>query len=466
MKHSLLFIVILLNFSVSGQTNSAADSLSTISVKADQLVSSWMDTRHAPGLALAVIQDGSIVKLTYYGQSNVETKSPVTGESVFMIASLTKQFIAAAIILLQQDGRLSLDDHPGKYIDSLPGTWDDITIRQLLSHTSGIIRDPVDYHPYMKQPVLSVIRSMYTLPLNAKPGESWLYSNAGYYVLAEIISRVSGQEWDRFILERILAPAGLNSVRVINAEDLVTDRVSGYHYNNSTRKLMNAENWIAVRPSGAFAATLKDMAAWDIFLETSPLINKEAKQLLWTPATLNNQKQTNYGFGYYTDPFLGHNRVHHDGQYPGFRSEYQHFIDDRLGIIILSNLDNSGLESLSLQIAALYKHELAPPAFKVSVSVPSQNVAERDIPITITVRAEGKTAPGSVMEMEIWDASNKPVNKQNRQNETFEVSKDKTFQLHWTPPAPGTYTVNVGIFGPRWSIPFSWNEKAAVLSVK
>lgn len=436
-----------------------------ISAKVDEMINAWMQNRHIPGLALAVIREGKIIKLQSYGQANIETGTPVTEESVFMTASLSKQFIATAVLLLQQEGRLSLDDRAAKYIDSLPVSWNEITIAQLLSHTSGIIRDPSDYHPYTDQPVMEVIRSMYDVPLRTKTGEQWLYSNVGYYILAELITRVSGKPWDSFITERIFTPAGMKNTRTTSVKDIVAHRAAGYHY--TTGGILNAENWIAVRPSGAFLSTIRDLAVWDIFLDKSNLLNEQSRRLLWTPTVLNSQKPVLYGLGWYVESFLGRARVHHDGQYPGFRADYERFSDDRLSVIILANLDNGGLESLALQTAALYEPNLVPPPFGVTVSAPGQAVDKGVVvPIEISVTDKGKAAPGTVMEMEIWDESGKPVNKQNRQNENFAPAETKTFNFSWTPVQPGVYTVNIGVYGPRWTPSYSWNVKLATITVR
>lgn len=460
----VLAIVFATAFPVAAQQTAPGTGM-PVSERVDVLVKAWMQDRHVPGLALAVIRDGKIAKLQSYGLANIETGTPVTDESVFMVASLSKQFIATAVLLLQQEGRLSLDDKAAKYIDSLPGSWGEITIAQLLSHTSGIVRDPADYHPYTEQPVMSVIRSMYDVPLYAKTGEQWLYSNVGYYVLAELITRVSGKPWDSFIAERIFVPAGMTNTRTASAKDIIARRAAGYHYTSGGT--INAENWIAVRPSGAFLSTIGDLAAWDIFLDKSKLLDERSRRLLWTPALLNNQKPVQYGMGWYVESFLGRTRVHHDGQFPGFRADYERFGDDRLSIIILANLDNSGLESLALQTAALYEPNFAPPSFNVTVSAPSEATGTGTaIPIEITLTDKDKAAPGTVMEMEIWDESGKPVNKQNRQRENFEPAESRKFNLLWTPLKPGIYTVNVGVYGPRWTPSYSWNMKLATITVR
>ena len=151
-----------------------------------------MREMNIPGLSLAVLRDGKVIKTSGYGVANIETDTPATAETEYRIASLSKQFIAAAVLLLVQDGKIKLDDKASLYLDQPPAAWEDITLRQLLTHTSGISRDPADYHPYVQQPITDVIHAAYALPLSFQPGQGWLYSNVGYYILAEVITKASG----------------------------------------------------------------------------------------------------------------------------------------------------------------------------------------------------------------------------------------------------------------------------------
>lgn len=359
----------------------------------DEFVKGYLRDMQVPGLALAGLKDGQVIKMSAYGQANLEMGTPVTLESVFMIASLSKQFISVTILLLQQDGKLALDDKVSRYIDGLPDTWKDISLRQLLTHTSGISRDPSDYHPYTEQPVSDVIRSMYAMPLNALPGEKWLYSNVGYFVLAEVTTRVSGKPWDTFIAERIFAPAGLTSTRTSSTKDIIPHRVSGFH--RTPDGLINAENWIAVRPSGAFLSTIKDLAKWDAFLDKGSLLTASNRQLKWTPGTLNDKTPVIYGLGWYVESFLGRARLHHDGQFPGFRADYERFSDGHLTVIILANLDNSRIESLAIKVAGFYQFALKTPPFSISVkTAPDAVPSGSPIAIKITARDGRQTIRG------------------------------------------------------------------------
>ena len=445
--------------------NAGAQDRSVLDRKADSIVKKWMEASHTPGAALGVIRDGHPLYIQFYGMANVETGTPVTKECVFMIASISKQFIATAILLLAQEGKLQPDTPAMHYISELPAAWKDITVRQLLSHTSGLIRDPAEYHPYTEQPIMAVIRSMYNLPLNSMPGDRWVYSNAGYFVLAEIISRVSGESWDAFIKKYIFQPAGMIRMVTNSAKDIISSRISGYHQDGNL--MINAENWTAVRPSGAFSSTMEDMIKWDQFQDTGHLLTEQNKKLMWTPAVLNNKQPTAYGFGWYVESFLGRSRIHHDGQYPGFRSDYERFADDHLHIIILTNADNRSPEGLALNIAGIYEPGLNPPPFGISVREPEVSTsAGKPVTVNIDVRNEGKAAPGSVVEMEIWNEKGQPVYKQNSKDQNFTAGAASLYSYSWTPDKPGTYTVNVGVYGPHWVLGYAWKTNLSRIIVK
>lgn len=430
----------------------------------DDYVKKRMQEMHIPGLSLAVVKEGKIIKASGYGLANLETNTPAAPETAYKTASLSKPFIAAAILLLMQEGKIGLDDKVSKYLDGSPDTWKEITIRHLLTHTSGIVRDPSDYHPYNEQPVTDVVKSVYPVPLSFQPGEKWLYSNVGYYVLAEVITKVSGQAWNEFISERLLAPALMTSTRTTTVKDIVPHRANGYQQRDN--RMINAENWIGVRPSGAFLSTVLDLAKWDAFLYSDSVLSASSHKLMWTPATLNDKTSVDYGFGWYVDSFLGRARIHHEGQFPGFRSDYERFEGDKLTVIVLADTDDASVESLAIKIAGFYEPALATPPFTLSAEVPAAAITNGDpVTIRITAKDEGNAAPDTVVEMEIWDASGKTVYKQHKANESFAAGQTNTYAFSWTPAKAGKYTVNVGAYGPKWIASYAWKQNAATITV-
>ncbi len=455
-----LSLVVFLCSSAAAQENNVSTN-----IQIDSLIKKWMEDTHTPGLALGILQRGHLAKVKTYGIADVENGAPVTDESVFMIASLSKQFISFAILLLEQEKRLSLEDPAAKYITELPDPLNKITIHQLLNHTSGLVRDPENYHPYDRQAVMEVIKSMYTVPLIAQPGDKWLYSNAGYFILAEIITRVSGSAWDTFITKKLFIPAGMVKTRTGTFSEIIPGRVAGYNY--TKQGLVNTEKWIAVRPSGAFVSTINDMVKWDNFLDTTHILSPERKNLLWKPTKLNNGTPLHYALGWYAEPFLGTPRIHHDGQYPGFRSDYERFPAEGLTLIILSNLDNRPLESLAIKTAGILTPKLTLPPFKIRVTVPEKIVVgDQKIPIDITITDEGKDIVNSLVEMEIWDENGKSVYKQNAEGLNFNATEPKQLHFSWSPQKAGRYTVNIGVYGPRWAFSYAWMTNLVTIKVQ
>jgi CubicO group peptidase (beta-lactamase class C family) len=325
----------------------------------DQYIKGEMHRRHIAGLSLAVIKNSKILKAKGYGLANVETATPATPETVYKIGSLSKQFLAVAILLLAQDERLHLDDKISKYLDGTPATWKDITIRHLLTHTSGLVEDPPGFEPFKTRPDADIIRAAYSAKLLFVPGEKFSYSNLGYFLIAEIIHKVSGKPWSGFVSERVLAPAGMATTRTTTTTDIVPHRASGYLWNNG--KLENAENWVAVRPSGAYLSTVLDMARWNEALCSGAILSPSMRDQMWTPVKLNNGKTYPYGFGWNLGPWQGHKRVYHDGELPGFDCDFERFVDDEVTVIVMFNTMSADPKKIALHIAGLYVPALASP---------------------------------------------------------------------------------------------------------
>jgi CubicO group peptidase (beta-lactamase class C family) len=445
-------------------TSATARGQQSESNQVDEYVKQRMRESPIPGLSLAVVKDGKVVKASGYGAANLETGTPAGPETEYRIASISKQFIATAILLLVQEGKIGVDDKAAKYLVGAPESWSQISIRQLLTHTSGIPRDPADYHPYREQPIAEVIQSTYELPLSFQPGEKWLYSNVGYYVLAEVISRASGVPWDAFISEHLFAPAQMSATQTGTAVGIVPHRASGYQWTNAGAA--NAENWIAVRPSSAFLSTVLDLAKWDVFLTSSGFLNDSSRKMIWSPAKLNDGAPVDYGFGWYVDSFLGRTRIHHDGQYPGFRSDYERFEQDKLSVMVLANSDRVNLGSMAIKIAGIYEPKLSAPPFALSADVPSGLATlGHSVEITVTATDQGNAAPDSLVEMEIWDESGVVVYKEHQAGQNFAERESKALRFSWTPARPGKYSVNVGAYGPKWVASYSWKENAASILV-
>lgn len=360
----------------------------------DNYLQAQMRWQHIPGLSVMIVREGHLAKAKGYGLANLETGTPATAETQFKLASLSKQFVAAGIMVLNQDGQIHLDDHVNKYIDDVPESWRAITIRHLLTHTSGIVKDSAAFDPFKAQPDIDVIRSVYDKSLQFQPGDAWSYSNIGYYVLAEIIHRVTQEPWVEFIQKNALQKAGISGEHSVDPALIIVGRASGYEVRGST--IHNAEVWSAVRPSGGFLASALDLALWDEALNGDRVLNSDSRKLMWSPVRLNNQKTFGYGFGWFVEEPNGHPRVHHDGGVPGFSCDYEKFPDDHLAVAVLANVGERDLRDVAIGVAALMIPELQPP--------PSPAIADNEPQVTERLRevidelAQGKLAQGQFSE--------------------------------------------------------------------
>ena len=322
----------------------------------DDFVKRAMEKWHIAGLSLAVVRDGKVVKVRGYGFANVETGTRATAETVYKIGSVSKQFLASAILLLAGDRKLSLHDSASNYLDGCPATWKEITVENLLHHTSGLPEDPPGYDPYKTQSDAEMIKSAYSTPLLFKPGEKLSYSNLGYFVLAEIIRKVSGEPWDQFVRERIFAPAGMIHTLTTSASAIIPDRASGYSWKFD--HLEHAEDTIAVRPSGAFLSTALDMAKWDSALTSHSVLSPSIEEQLWTPALMNDGSLLPYGCGWGLGPWFGHKRVAHNGYLPGFLCDFERFVDDKITVIVLTNTVSGDPSMIACKVAGFFAPDL------------------------------------------------------------------------------------------------------------
>jgi CubicO group peptidase (beta-lactamase class C family) len=361
----------------------------------DTYLRAEMANQRLPGLAVAVLRDGKPVSVRTLGVANIELKVPVTRDTVFKIGSVSKQFIATGIMLLVRDGKVRLDDPLAKYFDDAPEAWKPITLRQLLSHTSGLVRESPGFDGLKAQSDADVIRKAYEVPLQSAPGEKWAYCNLGYFILAETIHRVSGQPWPQFMTERVFKPLGMTATRTTDTLDIVPHRANGYLYRDNEQH--NVGPLLALRPSGAFLSTITDLMKWEAALHDGVVLSKEEQAQMLTPMKLTDGSATRYGFGWMLDDVRGHHRVHHGGTLPGFRAEFSRY-DDSLGVIVLVNADSARTDAIALEVANYYIRGLSPdrPVVKLPAAALADYVGryklDGDNFLTIAVDGPGLSA--------------------------------------------------------------------------
>ncbi len=349
MKIKIFTFFLLISTVVYGQVDST-----------DLIVKKIMSEQKIVGLSLAVIKNGNPIVNKGYGLANVEHNVPVTSQTVIRLGSLSKQFFTTAILKLQEEGKLNIEEHVHKFFPDAPETWKPIQVKHLMSHTSGLKREGPAYNNSIIQPDLVIIKSAYDLPLDFKTGEKYQYCNLGYYMLAEIIKQVSGMPWQDYIKEKLFMPAGMKNSGMTDFYPIIHNRANGYMRKNGV--LINADAMYAVRPSGGFLSTSSDMILWEkVLREKNIILKKENWELLWKPVvktTTDVKSKAHYGFGWIIDERNGQRVVEHGGANVGFRSYYTRFIDNGLTIIIMTNTDDANPAAIVKALSGYYNKYL------------------------------------------------------------------------------------------------------------
>jgi CubicO group peptidase (beta-lactamase class C family) len=266
----------------------------------DAFVEAERERQRIPGVAVAIVRGAEVVKAQGYGLANLEHQVPVKPETVFQSGSLGKQFTAAAVMLQLEDGKLALDDPLTRFFPDAPAGWARITVRQLLTHTSGIAdygRADVDYRKDYTEDEFA--RVAYGLRLEFPPGSRFRYSNTGYALLGFLVHKVSGRLYGDVLAERVFRPLGMATARVISESDVVENRAAGYELVEG--RLQNQE-WVSPRlntmADGSLYLSLLDYVAWDRGLRARAVLKPESWAAVFTPATLSDGTRTQYGFGW------------------------------------------------------------------------------------------------------------------------------------------------------------------------
>jgi CubicO group peptidase (beta-lactamase class C family) len=334
--------------------------------KVDDYVRAEMREQKIPGLSIAVVQDGKVVKAQGYGLANVELNVAATPETIYQSGSIGKQFTATLVMMLIEEGKMSLEDPISKYIPEAPASWRDITLHRLLTHTSGI-SNGLYAKINLRQDYTEdeMIQQIAALPLDFQPGEKWSYSNPGYVTLGILIHKATGKFYGDLLREKIFTPLGMTTARIIDEADIIPNRAAGYRLVDG--QLKNQE-WVSpvlnTTADGAIYLTVLDMAKWDAALYSEKLLKRASLDLMWTPVKLNGGETETYGFGWQIDEFRGHRLIQHGGAWQGFTAQISRYVDDKLTVIVMTNLAGARPGKIERGIAALYDADLAPVEHK------------------------------------------------------------------------------------------------------
>ena len=324
---------------ISAQTELSPETKSKI----DKLAADALATSGVPSASVAIVNGGRVVYLKAYGDARLEPKTAASPEMRYSIGSISKQFTAAGILILQEQGKLSLDDKVSKFIPDLARA-NEVTIRQLLSHTSGY-QDywPQDYvMPMMLQPVTAqkIMDGWARKPLDFDPGAKWQYSNTNYVIAGVIIERASNKSLLEFLREKIFVPLGMKSVTDTDEAKSSDKDPTGYlRYALGPLRPAPREGKGWLFAAGELAMTAEDLAKWDIAMMDQKLLRPTSYRELEREVQLNNGLGTHYGLGVSVGMEGGHRAISHGGEVSGFTAENVVFPDERVAVVVLTNQD-------------------------------------------------------------------------------------------------------------------------------
>jgi CubicO group peptidase (beta-lactamase class C family) len=351
------------------------DSLDARQIESiDAFVSSEMARQHIPGLAIGIYHRGHILLSKGYGLANVELSVPVHPETVFQSGSVGKQFTAAAIMMLAEERKLSLDDSITKYFPDSPSAWSRIRIENLLSHTSGLSEYASDERTgprgdfYLRLDFTDdeLLKKIEALPVEWPAGEKWDYRNTNYLLLGLVIQKVSGKPYAEYLDERIFKPLGMSSTRLINERDIIANRSAGYELEDGQLK---NQGWVSPTfnrtADGALYFNILDLAKWDEALYTTLLLTQSSLDHIWTIYPLNDgaPNWAGYGFGWFIGRQKEHDTVWHSGAWQGFTCVISRYPKDGLSVVVLTNLDSdhANPRAIARVVAGLVDPPLMPP---------------------------------------------------------------------------------------------------------
>jgi CubicO group peptidase (beta-lactamase class C family) len=354
---SALLAIMAFTGCVSASASVPDDSKRAVAV--DEIFSRW-NSQASPGCAVGVYLDDELAFARGYGMANLEFQVPITPDTVFDIGSTSKQFTAAAILLLAQEGKLSLDDDIRKYVPEIPGYGTPITIRQMLHHTSGL-RDfvtllmfaDVDFDD-VSTPTQALSILSRQKALNYSPGTQYLYSNSGYFIAGIIVERVSGQSLRQFAQQRIFEPLGMRSTHYKDDHaELVPRRASGYLETEGGRYRLGQPNWEQVGDGGVLT-TVEDLLAWQRNFDEAKVGGPAFAAEMLRLGALNDGQALNYALGLMVDDHNGLRMIHHGGSWGGYRAEVIRFPDRRLSVSTLCNSDGADASAMAMRVADLW----------------------------------------------------------------------------------------------------------------
>ncbi len=315
-----------------------------------------------PGASLLVIRDGKPLLRRSYGYANLEDRIAATPATNYRLASVTKQFTAASILLLAQDDKLDLDDSLRKWFPTLPEVAEAMTIRHVLSHMSGLI----DYEDVIPAAMTAQLHDADVLKILEtqnetyfSPGKGYRYSNSGYALLALIVGKASGKDFASFLKERIFSPLGMHdTIAYEPGLSTVNNRAYGYSEEHGIWTRTDQSQTSAVLGDGGIYSSIDDLAKWDAALYDDRLLSTQSRELAFTAATETDDPKVNYAMGWrVTDEKIGGRTLWHSGETIGFRNVIIRFPEQHFTVVLLTNRNDPEPYQTAREIAQLFLKE-------------------------------------------------------------------------------------------------------------
>lgn len=363
-EHIQLFAVTILLALTSTVYGEIASPSSTALADMNRYIEDYMQESNIPGALIAVASRGRIIHMQSYGYANVELAVPVSDRSRFEIGSISKQFVTAAIMLLHEEGKLGLDDAIQQYLPYLPSEWLGVTIRQLMTHTSGIpdyeeIRS-YDVYRFRMTPE-EVIRIGHSRPMDFAPGKGYYYSNTGYFLLSMIVEHIAGRPLGAVLEEKIFGPLEMQQTRMADPEAIIENRAAGYWVDKAGELInRNPTETSSTLGAGGLLSSVHDLVKWDAALYSDDFLSADSKTDMWTPVTLPDGVNTEYGFGWRTTPYMGMRSQSHRGQVAGFVASFSRYPDEEFCVIVFMNRYQVSSTKVHLAVLHTFMPELGP----------------------------------------------------------------------------------------------------------
>lgn len=339
----------------------------------DRYVLAEQRRQHIPGIELAVYRQGHAILEKGYGMANVELNVPVRAQTLMQSGSVGKQFTATALMMLVEQGKVSLKDSITRFFPDAPDSWKPILVENLLSHTSGLAEYESDARSapggdfdlrldFSEDELLQKIERM---PIEFASGNKWEYRNTNYALLGILIHRATGLPYGEFLKQRIFSPLGMHDTRIISERAIVMNRAAGYELDGGV-----LQNQTYVSPTfnstadGTMYFDVVDLEQWDRALYGTALLTAESLKLMWTPFVLNDGKpnKAGYGFGWEAGDVNGHRVIEHGGAWQGFTCHIARYVDDSVTVVVLTNLDaqHADPQSIARVVAGIVDPNLVP----------------------------------------------------------------------------------------------------------